>query len=108
MEVLINNGTFFNELKRNAKNEQIAKNTRMPSIANTFKDEDKLDKILFSSSIYNKKWQQRFENPIIKSRLDNSYYSGRNLNILNTLKINAKRDTPDVIINNPYKYMGFT
>jgi len=39
MEVKKNNGTFFKELNRNVSNEFNAKNTRIPSIANTYKNE---------------------------------------------------------------------
>ena len=109
MEVLKNNGTFFNDLNRIAKNEQVAENTRKPSIANTFQNQTTTDKTLVSSSSYTRQWQQKFKDPFaIKSRLDNGYYSGRNLNILNTLKFNAKKDKPDVITSNPYQFIGFT
>jgi hypothetical protein len=109
MEVLKNNGTFFNDLKRIARVQEVANNTRKPSIANTFQNETTTDKTLISSSSYSRKWQQKLANPFpIKSRFDNGYYSGRNLNVLNTLKINAKTDKPDVITTNPYQFIGFT
>lgn len=109
MEVLTNNRTFFNDLKRIAKSQELAKNTRMPSIANTLQPETRIDNTLISMSKYSRKWQQEFSNPFpIKSRFDSGYYNGRNLNILNTLKFNAKIDNLDVMNSNSYRFIGFT
>lgn len=108
MEVLTNNGTFFNELNRIANYEKKAANTRIPSIANTYKYESQVDKTFNLSYNYARKGQQKFADPFaFKSRLDNSFYNGRNLNILNTLKINAKKDSPDVITKTPLKVVGY-
>ena len=108
MEVLNNNGTFFYELNRNTKYEQIAVNTRMPSIANTYQNIPQDDKTFNLSYNYARTGQQKFADPFaFKSRLDNGYNNGRNLNILKTLAINANRDTPDVITTNPLKVVGF-
>lgn len=108
MEVNENNGTFFYELNRSTKYEQIAVNTRMPSIANTSQNEPQFQKSLNLSNNYARTGQQKFADPFaFKSRLNNGYYNGRNLNILKTLAINANRDTPDVITANPLKVVGF-
>lgn len=108
MEVLNNNGTFFYELNRNSKYENKANNTRIPSIANTYQNEPEFQKVENISRNYARVGQQKFADPFpIKSRPYDNYYDGRKLQILNTLKINATKDAPDVITKNPLKVVGY-
>ena len=108
MEVLKNNGTFFYELNRITKYEQIAENTRMPSVANTTQNEPQFQNLFNLSCNYARTGQQKFADPFaFKTRLNNGYYDGRNLNVLKTLAINANRDTPDVFTTTPLKVVGF-
>lgn len=108
MEVLNNNGTFFYELNRNTKYEDISENTRTPSIANTYQNEPRFQQLENISRNYARVGQQKFADPFpIKSRPYDNYYDGRKLHILKTLAINANKDVPDVITKNPLKVVGF-
>ena len=108
MEVITNNGTYFNELNRSAKTEMIAENTRMPSIANTYKNEPQFQNLENLSRNYARKGQQLFADPFaFHMRPNDKPSNGRNLNILNTLAINAQRDSPDVITAIPLRVVGF-
>lgn len=108
MEVITNNGTYFNELNRSAKTEIIAENTRMPSIANTYKNEPQFQNVFNLSANYARTGQQKFADPFaFHARPVDKASNGRNLNILNTLAINAQRDSADVITANPLRVVGF-
>lgn len=108
MEVLKNNGTFFYELNKRKTYEDIRENTRTTSIANTYKNEPQFQALQNISMNYARTGQAKYADPFpIKSRPYNNYYNGRNLNILNTLLINANKDTPDVITKHPLKVVGF-
>lgn len=108
MEVLINNGTFFDELIRRVNYQNEAKMTRLFSIANTYKNEPQFQKVLNLSHNYMRVGNQKFKDPfLIKSRPYYNDYNGRNLNMLNTLKNNANKDKPDIITLNPLKVSGF-
>lgn len=108
MEVLRNNGTFFYELNKRKVYEDISENTRTTSIANTYQNEPKFQQLENLSRNYMRTGNAKFANPFpIKSRPYDNYYDGRKLNILNTLAINANKDTPDVITKNPLKVVGF-
>lgn len=108
MEVKTNNGTFFYELNRNSKYEQITDNTRMPSIANTTQNQPQFQQLENISRNYARSGQQKFADPFaFHMKPNHAYYDGRNLNILKTLAINSTRDYPDVITANPLKVVGF-
>jgi len=108
MEVLINNKTFFNNLKRIVQYEYDAKNIRKPSLANTYKNEPEFQKVLNLSCNYARTGQQKFKDPFaFHQRPNNFSYDGRKLAMLDTLKYNQKRDYPDVISKNYLKVVGF-
>jgi hypothetical protein len=108
MEVRTNNGTFFNELNRRVKYEYDARNMRAPSIANTRQNEPQFQRNENLSRNYMRVGDQKFADPFaFKSRFDNGFYNGRNLNILDTIKYNSKRNFPDVITQTPLKVVGF-
>lgn len=108
MEVLRNNGTFFYELNKRKVYEDISENTRTTSIANTYQNEPKFQQLENLSRNYMRTGNAKFADPFpIKSRPYDNYYDGRKLNVLNTLAINATRDTPDVITTNPLKVVSF-
>ena len=108
MEILRNNGTFFNELKRNVKNEYDAKNTRRPSLANTYQNEPEFQRAFNLSRNYARTGQQKFQDPFaFHQRPNNFSYDGRKLAMLDTLKYNQKKDYPDVISKNYLKVVGF-
>jgi hypothetical protein len=108
VEILRNNGTFFNELNRNVNNENLAKNTRTPSLVNTYQNEPKFQQAQNLSCNYARIGQQKFKDPFaFHMRPYDNYYDGRILRILDTLKINAKKDYPDVKTANPLKVAGY-
>jgi len=108
VDILKNNGTFFYELNRNAKNENLAKNTSIPSIVNTYQNEPKFQQVENLSRNYARTRQQKFKDPFaFKSRPLDESYDGRNLHLLNTIRYNATKDYPDVITANPLKVAGF-
>lgn len=108
VEYLKNNGTFFEQLNRIKDTENIYKNTRIPSVANTYQNEPQFEKVLNKSFNFIHQGYEKYADtyPIpIKPYYDD--YDGRNLNMLNTLKLNASRDKPDVITLNPLKVVGY-
>ena len=108
MEVLNNNGTFFNDLKRIAKKEMVSENIRTPSIANTYMNEPQFQNAENKSRNYARTGQAKYADPFpIKSRPYDNSYDGRNLRILNTLAFNKNVDKPDVISINHLKVVGY-
>ena len=108
MEVLKDNGTFFYELSRNVRSENKAENTRTSSVANTYQNLPQFQLVENLSRNYARKGQQKYADPFAyNQRMINWDYDGRNLNMLNTLRANAKKDYPDVITINPLKVVGF-
>lgn len=94
----LRNAHFFKDLSREATKELKDKEVRAGSIANT-RQNIPLNEIAFNqSSLPYRKGHQVFlptEQNI--SRPINWDWNGRNLFILNTLAMNAKRDYPDAI-----------
>lgn len=109
MEVLNRRAQFFyNELSRISNNENKAKNTRRPSIANTYKNEPEFQQAQNLSRNYARIGQQKFGDPFqVQSRPYDDYYNGRKLQILESLMINSKKDKADVITANPLKVVGY-
>lgn len=108
MDILRNNGTFFNELNRRKEYEMKAENTRTDSIANTKQNISQFQQTENRSRNYVRKGQQQFEDPFaFHMRPLSKESNGRNLDILNTLKFNQERDNPDVITVNPLKVSGY-
>jgi len=109
MEVLNRQAPFFfNELNRIVKQEYDAGNTRAPSIANTRQNEPQFQQLENKSRNYMRSGYAKYADPFaFHSRPNGEYNNGRNLNILNTLVFNAKKDVPDVITANPLKVVGF-
>lgn len=108
MEVLKNNGTFFYELNRKTKYETIARETSMPSIANTYKNEPQFQDVQNKSRNYMRTGNQKFADPFaFHSRPYYDDFNGRRTQILETLQYNAKKDKPDVITKHPFKVVGF-
>jgi hypothetical protein len=108
MEVIRNNGTFFNELNRNVKSEYLGVNTRMPSLANTYQNEPQFQQVQNLSYNYMRIGSQKFADPFaFHQRPNDFYYNGRITAILDTLKLTATRDKPDVITLNPLKVVGY-
>jgi hypothetical protein len=108
MEILINNSTFFKELNRIKDYEFKAENTRMPSIANTYQNIPQFQQTENLSRNYARTGQQKFEDPFkYNQRMLNWEYDGKKLDILNTLKYNATKDSPDLYTTYPLKVSGF-
>lgn len=108
MNILKNNSTFFNELNRKAINENIARTTRKPSVANTYKNEPEIQQTENISRNYKRIGDQVFADPFqFHTRPYDNYYDGRKLHMLNTLIYNAKRDKPDVITKHSLKVVNF-
>lgn len=108
VEILKNNGTFFNDLNRRVKSEYDAENTRMPSVANTYQNIPQFQQAENLSRNYARVGQQKFEDPFkFHARPLDENYDGRRLQILNTLKYNAKKDYADVKTVNPLKVSGY-
>lgn len=108
MELLKNNGYFFNQLMRKRSFENDAKNTRRPSLVNTYQNEPEFQKVQNLSRNYMRVGNQKFADPFLKkSRPYYNDYDGRKLEMLKTLIFNANNDKPDVITNNPLKVVGY-
>lgn len=108
MEVLNNNGTFFNDLNRNVKSEMVSVNTRTPSVANTYINEPEFQNVENRSRNYARTGQPKYADTFpIKSRPYDNSYDGRNLHILKTLEVNKSVDKPDVITINKLKVVGY-
>lgn len=108
MEVLINNGTFFNILNRSVANEYLARNTRLPSLANTYQNEPQFQQVQNLARNYMRIGNQKFADPFaFHQRPNDFYYNGRRTAILDTLILNATRDKPDVITLNPLRVTGY-
>ena len=108
MEILTNNGTFFKELNRIKDIELKAENTRMPSLVNTYQNIPQFQTAENLSRNYARKSQQKFEDPFkYNQRMLDWSYNGRKLDILNTLKYNATKDSFDITTKHPLKVSGF-
>ena len=108
MEILTNNSTFFKELNRIKDIELKAENTRMPSLVNTYQNVPEFQTTENLSRNYARTGQQKFEDPFAyKQRKLDWTYDGRKLDILNTLKYNATKDSPDITTKHPLKVSGF-
>jgi hypothetical protein len=108
MEVITNNGTFFDIINRNIKSQYLAKNIRTPSIANTYKNEPLVQLNQNLSRNYRRSGNQQFADPFaFHTRPNNFSYDGRKLHMLNTLNVNANHDKVDVITLNPLKVVGY-
>lgn len=107
MEVL-NNNTFYNELKRNVYNEKNRNNIYLNSIANTYKNEPQFQTVENLSRNYIRSGQPKFADPFAFHQIPLYKDNGkRNTAILDTLKANAKKDRPDVITPFPLKVVGY-
>jgi hypothetical protein len=108
VDVLKNNGTFFYELDRNTRYENLTRETSIPSVVNTYQNEPQFQQLENVSRNYARTGQQKFQDPFaFKMRPNDFSYDGRNLHVLKTLRYNATKDYPDVITANPLKVAGF-
>lgn len=110
MEILKRNANlFYNELINKANKQDEARNTRMPSLANTYKNEPSFQTVQNLSRNYARSGQQKFADPFAFNMKPNimEFNNGRNLSIFNTLKQNATRDKPDVVTINPLSVVGY-
>jgi len=99
---------FFNELNRNVKSEYLGENIRKPSIANTYQNEPLFQITQNLSRNYARVGMQKFADPFaFHMRPNNFSYDGRRVAVLDTLKVNATRDKPDVVTLNPLKVVGY-
>lgn len=102
------NPTFFSELSRNIFYENQARETKSPSIANTYQNEPQFQLVENLSRNYARNGQQKFADPFAYKQRNLQWdWNGRNLQILNSLQANAKKDHPDVITVNPLKVVGY-
>jgi O-phosphoseryl-tRNA(Cys) synthetase len=108
MEVTRNNATFFKELNRNIYNEKNRNNTYLKSLVNTYQNEPQFQTTENLSRNYARSGQPKFADPFAFHQIPLYKDNGkRNTSITDTLKINAKRDYPDVITANPLKVVGY-
>jgi len=108
MEVLRNNGTFFNNLNKKVREEYYAENTRKQSIVNTYQNEPQFQKAQNLSRNYMRTGNAKYSDPFaFHMRPNNFSYDGRKLSLLNTLKLNAKPNFPEVITKNKLNVVGF-
>lgn len=109
MEVLNRRAPFFyNEMQRNADIQNKTKNTRISSIVNTYQNQPKFQIAENLSRNYARIGQQKYDDPFkFHMRPYYNEYDGRNLSILNTLKVNAEKDKPDIITKYPLKVVGY-
>lgn len=101
-------GGFYNNLERNAKNSYYDGNLKIP----VFRD-GQADKTINSSRYYHADTGDFILKPlnynIDNKRPTTDYFEGRNMNILNTLKANAKnggKTQPTVTTVNPRQVLG--
>lgn len=89
---------FFNQLKRNVKYEE--QYYDIPPYIPQNAPNQQFEKDVYQQSVLQHSGEQILKRIPLeenKSRLCFDNYNGRNLNILNTLKYNSKRDYPDII-----------
>jgi hypothetical protein len=99
---------FYNELNRIKENEFKAENTRKPSLVNTYQNLSEFQQTENLSRNYARTGQQKFEDPFAyKQRKLDWTYDGRKLDVLNTLKYNATKDSPDVYTTYKLKVSGY-
>ena len=107
MEILKNNGTFFNELNRNKYTENLRNNTHLNSIVNTYQNEPKFQTVENLSRNYIRSGQFKFKDPFAFRQIPLIKESKkRNTFILDTLAANAKKDYPDIKTSIPLKVVG--
>lgn len=107
MQVL-NNSTFFNDLKRGAENEKNRNNTYLNSISNTYQNEPQFQTVQNLSRNYARSGQQKFADPFeIKVKPVYNYDKRTPSALLETLKVNANKDQPDVITPFYLKTVGY-
>lgn len=96
MNVLTNNGTFFNELRRINQYEKNQFFTRSSSLSTTHKKEPLFQQAENRSRNYARAGQQVFREPAAsKLRGITVYNEGRSLSILQSLERNQVFNTPD-------------
>lgn len=100
---------FYNKLYKIANKEQESRTTRIPSVANTYKNNSEFQQVQNLSRNFARSGQQKYADPFAFNMKPNNmeYYDGRNLNIFNTLKQYATRDRPDIITINPLTVVGY-
>ena len=101
-------GGFYNNLERNAKNSYYDGNLKIPAFRN-----GQADKTIIASRRYEADKGDFILKPlnfnIDNKRPTTDYFDGRNMNILNTLKANAKnggKTQPTVTTVNPREVVG--
>jgi len=103
----ITNAFRFKDLARIDKEERLDRETRMPSIVNTYQNEPKYQKAENLSRNYVRSGMQKFADPFPNnSRPLDWNYNGRNLHLLNSLEANRQRNFPEVITPNPLVVVG--
>lgn len=108
MNVLVNNKTFFYELRRISGFEKLANNTRTPSIANTYQNQPEFQKAENRSRNYARKYQQAFDDPFkYRERMMDRFVDGNNVWILKSVMQNGRKDTPDVITINKLRTIDY-
>lgn len=98
---------MFRDLKRIDKEEKLDRETRIPSIVNTYQNEPQFQKVENLSRNYARSGEEKFADPFpnISRRLDWDF-DGRNLHMLKTLEYNRQRDYPEVITKHPLQVIG--
>jgi hypothetical protein len=109
MEALNNQaGYLFYQQTRKATDNIVANETRIPSYVKTYQNQALFQNTENLSRNYARVGQQKFADPFAFHMKPNDFsYDGRNLKMLNTLRMNATQDKPDVITVNPLRVVGF-
>lgn len=108
MDIIANRASFiYDKILKNARNENLMKNTRTMSIANTSKYEPEFQEAENRSRNYIRTGNQKFEDPFkFYQKPYSTYNEGRNLDILNTLKYHQKNNYPELVSVNNLKVVG--
>ena len=102
-----NSATLYRDLRKNDIYEKIARETKMPSVCNTYQNIPKDDPVLIKWSNYKRKGEYKYAEPFPNtSRPQQWNWDGRKLAMLNTLDVNSKPNFPDVITAYPQEIIG--
>lgn len=99
--------TLFRDLFFIDYDEKVARETRMPSVANTTQNIPEIDPTYNKAYNYKRTGEYKYEDPFPNnSRPLQWNYNGRNLSLIDTLVYNSKPNYPDVITPYPQKIVG--
>jgi hypothetical protein len=108
VSVLKNNGTFFYELQRRAYYQDIASQTKKPSVVNTYQNIPQFQQVENISRNYRRSGDAKYKDPFqVTSRPYYDDYDGRKLQIQKTLFMNQEIHQPDIITKYPLKVDGY-